>query len=127
MSAEPTFWKCNRQTTIHFRHEQYRHPFQDGDSLPVGSRDLPRPRKGELGTSRTRPCLAFSLPVADILNGRICDIRTTMRRWLSLHRDLGLQLLGLYLLLIVPFLITLLVFNQLVGAVTAALAHVALD
>src|SRR5574341_554833 len=115
MSAEPTFWKCNRQTTIHFRHEQYRHPFQDGDSLPVGSRDLPRPRKGELGTSRTRPCLAFSLPVADVLNGGICDIRTTMRRWLSLHRDLGLQLLGLYLLLIVPFLITLLVFNQLVG------------
>jgi PAS domain S-box-containing protein len=38
-----------------------------------------------------------------------------MRRWFSLHRDLGLQLLALYLLLIVPFLVTLLVFNQLVG------------
>lgn len=38
-----------------------------------------------------------------------------MRRWLSLNRDLGLQLLALYLLLIVPILITLLIFNQLVG------------
>ncbi len=38
-----------------------------------------------------------------------------MKRWLYLYRDLGVQLLALYLLLIVPFLITLLVFNQLVG------------
>jgi len=38
-----------------------------------------------------------------------------MKRWLTIHRDLGLQLLALYLLLIVPFLITLLVFDQLVG------------
>lgn len=38
-----------------------------------------------------------------------------MRRWLTLHRDLGLQLLALYLLLIVPFLIALLVFNQWAG------------
>lgn len=38
-----------------------------------------------------------------------------MKRWLIFYRDLGLQLLALYLLLIVPFLITLLVFNRLVG------------
>ncbi len=39
-----------------------------------------------------------------------------MRRRPLLYQDLGLQLLALYLLLIVPFLATLLVFNQLVGA-----------
>lgn len=38
-----------------------------------------------------------------------------MKRWLTSYRDLGLQLLALYLLLIVPFLIALLVFNRLVG------------
>ncbi|MBI5840790.1 MAG: GAF domain-containing protein [Chloroflexi bacterium] len=38
-----------------------------------------------------------------------------MKRWLTIHRDLGLQLFALYLLLIVPFLITLLVFDRLVG------------
>ncbi|MEW6405462.1 MAG: cache domain-containing protein, partial [Chloroflexota bacterium] len=38
-----------------------------------------------------------------------------MKRWLSIHRDLGLQLFAIYLLLIVPFLITLLVFDRLVG------------
>ncbi len=38
-----------------------------------------------------------------------------MKRWLYLYRDLGIQLLALYLLLIIPFLISLLVFNQLVG------------
>ena len=38
-----------------------------------------------------------------------------MKRWLSLYRDLGIQLLALYLLLIVPFLIMMLVFNQVVG------------
>jgi signal transduction histidine kinase len=38
-----------------------------------------------------------------------------MKRWFSFYRDLGFQLLALYLLLIVPFLIALLVFNQLVG------------
>ncbi|NOT05712.1 MAG: GAF domain-containing protein [Anaerolineales bacterium] len=38
-----------------------------------------------------------------------------MRRWLTFHRDLGLQLLAFYLLLIVPFLVTLLVFDRLVG------------
>jgi PAS domain S-box-containing protein len=38
-----------------------------------------------------------------------------MKRWLHLYRDLGIQLLTLYLLLIVPFLISLLVFSQLVG------------
>jgi len=38
-----------------------------------------------------------------------------MRRWFSFRRDLGLQLFALYLLLIIPFLITLLVFNWLIG------------
>jgi len=38
-----------------------------------------------------------------------------MRRWLTFHRDLGLQLLAFYLLLIIPFLVTLLVFDRLVG------------
>lgn len=37
-----------------------------------------------------------------------------MRSWFLLHRDLGLQIMLLYLLLIVPFLATLLIFNQLV-------------
>jgi hypothetical protein len=38
-----------------------------------------------------------------------------MRRWFDFRRDLGLQLLALYLLLIVPFLITLLIFDGLIG------------
>jgi PAS domain S-box-containing protein len=38
-----------------------------------------------------------------------------MRRWFAIHRDLGLQLLALYLLLIIPFLVTLLVFDRLIG------------
>ncbi len=38
-----------------------------------------------------------------------------MQRWLRFHRDLGLQLLALYLLLIIPFLITLWVFDTLIG------------
>jgi len=38
-----------------------------------------------------------------------------MRRWYDFHRDLGLQLLALYLLLIIPFLITLLIFDGLIG------------
>lgn len=38
-----------------------------------------------------------------------------MRKWLTFHRDLGLQLLAFYLLLIIPFLVTLLVFDRLVG------------
>lgn len=38
-----------------------------------------------------------------------------MRRWFVLHRDLGLQLFALYLLLIIPFLITLWVFDGLIG------------
>jgi PAS domain S-box-containing protein len=38
-----------------------------------------------------------------------------MRRWFAFHHDLGLQLLALYLLLIVPFLITLLIFDGLIG------------
>lgn len=38
-----------------------------------------------------------------------------MRRLFRFHRDLGLQLLALYLLLIVPFLVTLFIFDQLVG------------
>lgn len=38
-----------------------------------------------------------------------------MRRWFAFHRDLGLQLLTLYLLLIIPFLITLLIFDGLIG------------
>ncbi len=37
------------------------------------------------------------------------------RKWLTFHRDLGLQLLTYYLLLIIPFLVTLLVFDRLVG------------
>jgi len=38
-----------------------------------------------------------------------------MRKWLTFYRDLGLQLLAFYLLLIIPFLVTLLVFDRLVG------------
>ncbi|NWG34953.1 MAG: GAF domain-containing protein [Chloroflexi bacterium] len=38
-----------------------------------------------------------------------------MRRWLAFHRDLGLQLFALYLLLIVPFLVTLWAFDGLIG------------
>jgi PAS domain S-box-containing protein len=38
-----------------------------------------------------------------------------MRRWFHFHQDLGIQLLALYLLLIVPFLLTLLIFDGLVG------------
>ena len=38
-----------------------------------------------------------------------------MHRWFAFRRDLGLQLLALYLLLIVPFLITLLIFDGLIG------------
>jgi len=38
-----------------------------------------------------------------------------MRRWYTFHRDLGFQLFLLYLLLIIPFLITLLVFDGLIG------------
>jgi PAS domain S-box-containing protein len=37
-----------------------------------------------------------------------------MRRWLDFHRDLGLQLFALYLLLTIPFLVTLLVFDGLI-------------
>ena len=38
-----------------------------------------------------------------------------MQRWLRFHRDLGLQLLALYLLLIIPFLVMLWVFDSLIG------------
>ena len=38
-----------------------------------------------------------------------------MNRWFNFHRDLGLQLLALYLLLIIPFLVALLVFDGLIG------------
>jgi PAS domain S-box-containing protein len=38
-----------------------------------------------------------------------------MRRWFAFHRDLGLQLFSLYLLLIIPFLITLWIFDGLIG------------
>ena len=38
-----------------------------------------------------------------------------MRRWYAFHRDLGLQLFALYLLLIIPFLVTLWVFDGLIG------------
>jgi PAS domain S-box-containing protein len=38
-----------------------------------------------------------------------------MRRWFLFRNDLGIQLLALYLLLIVPFLLTLLAFDGLVG------------
>lgn len=38
-----------------------------------------------------------------------------MRKWLTFYRDLGLQLLAFYLLLIIPFLVTLLIFDRLVG------------
>ena len=37
-----------------------------------------------------------------------------MKRWFDFRRDLGLQLFTLYLLLIVPFLIALLIFNELI-------------
>ena len=38
-----------------------------------------------------------------------------MRHWYAFHRDLGLQLFALYLLLIIPFLVTLWVFDGLIG------------
>lgn len=38
-----------------------------------------------------------------------------MRRRFAFHRDLGLQLLALYLLLIIPFLVTLWIFDGLIG------------
>src|SRR5512138_1145406 len=38
-----------------------------------------------------------------------------MHRWPAFHRDLGLQLFALYLLLIIPFLITLWIFDGLIG------------
>ena len=38
-----------------------------------------------------------------------------MKRWFAFNRDLGFQLLALYLLLIIPFLITLWVFDGLIG------------
>jgi len=38
-----------------------------------------------------------------------------MQRWLRFHRDLGLQLFALYLLLIIPFLATLWGFDSLIG------------
>ena len=38
-----------------------------------------------------------------------------MQRWLAIPRDLSLQLLSLYLLLIIPFLVTLLIFDRLIG------------
>jgi PAS domain S-box-containing protein len=38
-----------------------------------------------------------------------------MHRWFAFHRDLGLQLFALYLLLIIPFLVTLLIFDGLIG------------
>jgi len=38
-----------------------------------------------------------------------------MRRWFAFHRDLGLQLFALYLLLIIPFLVTLFIFDGLIG------------
>ncbi|MBN1452581.1 MAG: GAF domain-containing protein [Anaerolineales bacterium] len=38
-----------------------------------------------------------------------------MQRWFRFHRDLGLQLLALYLLLIIPFLATLWFFDTVVG------------
>lgn len=38
-----------------------------------------------------------------------------MRRWLAFQRDLGLQLFALYLLLIIPFLVTLWIFDGLIG------------
>jgi PAS domain S-box-containing protein len=38
-----------------------------------------------------------------------------MKHWYAFHRDLGLQLLALYLLLIIPFLVALWVFDGLIG------------
>jgi PAS domain S-box-containing protein len=38
-----------------------------------------------------------------------------MRRWYAFHRDLGVQLFALYLLLIIPFLVTLWIFDGLIG------------
>ena len=38
-----------------------------------------------------------------------------MKRWPTFHRDLGFQLLALYLLLIIPFLVTLWIFDGLIG------------
>jgi PAS domain S-box-containing protein len=39
-----------------------------------------------------------------------------MRRWLSLQRDVGLQMLALYLLLIIPVLLGLLVVSRVIGS-----------
>jgi PAS domain S-box-containing protein len=38
-----------------------------------------------------------------------------MRRWFPFHRDLGVQLLAFYLLLTIPFLVMLLIFDGLIG------------
>lgn len=38
-----------------------------------------------------------------------------MQRWLNIRRDLGLQLLAFYLFLIIPFLVTLVIFDRIVG------------
>jgi signal transduction histidine kinase len=38
-----------------------------------------------------------------------------MKKWLAIPRDLGLQLLAFYLLLVVPFLVTVLISDRLVG------------
>jgi len=38
-----------------------------------------------------------------------------MKKWLTFHRDLGLQLLAFYLILVIPFLVTLLESDRLVG------------
>ena len=38
-----------------------------------------------------------------------------MKRWFGIERDLGLQLFALYLLLIIPFLVTLWIFDGLIG------------
>ena len=41
--------------------------------------------------------------------------KAPMRRWFDFRSDLGLQLLALYLLLIVPFLVTLWIFDGWIG------------
>src|SRR5215208_8107988 len=48
-------------------------------------------------------------------SSRSLQSKVIMHRWFGFHRDLGFQLLALYLLLIIPFLITLWVFDGLIG------------
>src|SRR5829696_6954396 len=49
------------------------------------------------------------------VSSRSLQNKVKMRRWFAFQSDLGLQLLALYLLLIIPFLVTLWIFDGLIG------------